>query len=149
MAEPTGGGAVVFIILLATVALGLRGRKKRPRGSRQPGAVNLKGSGKFEVEVVGESHYQNSLRAIVGDVSTYREFSCTAELICEDNNPYDSNAVAVLVDGRQVGHLSRIVAVVYRQKLADAGVSKATATCRAKIFGGGKRKPSLGVWLDI
>ena len=40
-----------------------------------------------------------------------------AVLVPEDDNPYDPNAVAVWIDGLQVGHLSRESAQRYRPGL--------------------------------
>ena len=54
-------------------------------------------------DVVGESHYQAELEAIVGGKS---EAACEVEkwahLVPEPENPYDRNAVAVYIEGRKV-----------------------------------------------
>lgn len=115
----------------------------------QDEVFNLLGKGDFEVEAVGESHYQDALRSIVGSASGYVRLDVAAELYCEDDNPYDTNAVRVMIDGQKVGYLSRDVAPTYRRTIRDAGFGKATGRCQAKIFGGGADKPSYGVWLDI
>jgi hypothetical protein len=75
--------------------------------------------------------------------------STKAELYCEDDNAYDSNAVRVMMDGKKVGYLSRVVAAHYRSLISTAGFGKATGRCKARIYGGGEGKPSYGVWLDI
>src|SRR4051794_34514014 len=59
--------------------------------------------GNDHVDAVGESHYQPALLRCCGarrgeEVS----FGCRARLVPEPNNPYDSNAVAVQVDGEHV-----------------------------------------------
>jgi len=60
------------------------------------------------VEVVGESHYQESPDAICGGkCEDGHHLMCQAELRPEPENPYDRHAVAVYVDDRKVGHLSR------------------------------------------
>jgi hypothetical protein len=65
--------------------------------------------GSDDLEVVGESYYQENLWRLVGPrwpAERVRHHVC-AVLIAEDDNPYDTNAVAVWVQGLKVGHLSR------------------------------------------
>lgn len=69
----------------------------------------------YSVKVVGESFYERHLAAICGRAtSEMREHYRMATLILEDDNPHDSNAVRVEIDGGQVGHLSRADAVRFR-----------------------------------
>jgi hypothetical protein len=49
------------------------------------------------MSVVGESHYQPALRALAARRAPGNVF--TARLVPEPDNPYDSNAVAVVMDG--------------------------------------------------
>ena len=110
---------------------------------------DYKGPGGYNVAAVGESNYQDALRFIVGARDGYVTLHFTAHLYCEDDNPYDSNAVRVMIGSRKVGYLSRDHAAFYRSVIRDAGFGKATAKCQAKVYGGGEEKPSYGVWLDI
>jgi hypothetical protein len=119
------------------------------RQPTQADTYEINGSGRYEIGAVGESHYQPALRSIVADQKGYVTLEVQATLYCEDDNKFDALAVRVDVYGRPVGHLSRHVARLYRNKLAAAGHGKATGRCRAKVCGGGKDKPSYGVWLDI
>jgi hypothetical protein len=80
-------------------------------------AVVLGGS--VNLEVVGESHYQDNLWQLVGsdDRSERVRVKITAVLAAEPDNPCDANAVAVWIDGLKVGHLSQDDAQLYRAGL--------------------------------
>ncbi|MFF5295272.1 HIRAN domain-containing protein [Paractinoplanes globisporus] len=67
------------------------------------------------VDVVGESHYQQSIRTLFdadlkGDGA---ELTTTVQLVPDPKNKFDRNAVGVWVGPRQLGHLSRDEAVRY------------------------------------
>ena len=115
--------------------------------------VELTGNGKFALEVVGESHYQQNFAKICGHRKESGEnLLIDANLILEDNNPYDKNAVRVDIAGLTVGYLSREVACLYREQIRLGGHPKAVGSCKAKIKGGWERKGKIGnygVWLDI
>ena len=56
--------------------------------------------GDRDLEVVGESFYQDSLwRLAVARRGEPVRVEITAVLVAEDGNPYDSNAIAVWIDG--------------------------------------------------
>ena len=60
------------------------------------------------VRVVGTSHYQDALLALApreGDEEVRVEKLAT--LVREPDNPHDPDAIAVHIDGRLVGYLSR------------------------------------------
>ena len=93
--------------------------------------------GSYPTDIVGESNYQDALLNIAGGHNRAgHEIECQAELRPEPNNPYDSNAVAVFIDGRKVGYLGRDVAADYLTRLAETGAAGATVRCNAKIVGG-------------
>lgn len=70
------------------------------------------------LEVVGESFHLDNLWQIVGGrPSMAIRRPIQAALVPELYNPYDENAVAVRIDGLQVGHLSRQDALDYRPGL--------------------------------
>lgn len=124
----------------------------RASGSGQVGAIS--GPGDFEIEVVGESHYQQALERICGGRSEDgAEEYVTAILVLEDTNPYDKMAVRVDIEGHTVGHLSRDNARAYRRQLKAAGHPRLTATCNAVIRGGWDRgggdRGHFGVRLDL
>jgi hypothetical protein len=136
-----------------------------PRPTRVPAApgdaplprhrpVNLPGPGRFDVETVGESHYQDALEAICGPRTEDGEDRVVeAWLVLEDANPYDALAVRVDIDGHVVGYLSRVNARVYREQLAAQAVGVVRASCLARIRGGWDRGPDdqgfYGVFLDL
>jgi hypothetical protein len=104
----------------------------------------------FPTYVVGESHYQVALETICGSKQEYGQATWTDEvqLIPEDDNPYDPNAVRVEIEERQVGYLSRTDAVSYRRKHG-----KSVITCEAIIVGGWDRghgdRGNYGVRLNL
>jgi hypothetical protein len=105
------------------------------------------------LEVVGESHYQDTLWGIVGRRSDERvRHHTVAVLLPEPGNPYDANAVQVLIDGELVGYLSRENAVAYRPgllRLMERANGLVALECA--ICGGGERADGLGllgVFLD-
>jgi hypothetical protein len=76
------------------------------------------------LEVVGESFHAENLELIVSQMAQPRHFvrdklnlPVHAVLKAETDNHYDANAIAVLVGGRMVGHLSRENAAAYRPGL--------------------------------
>jgi hypothetical protein len=102
------------------------------------------------LEVVGESNYQDHLWAIVGcePSDEHVRHHCAAILVPESDNSYDSNAIAVWVDGLLVGYLSRGDAAEYRSgllKLAKGGPVALPGTIAGGGHGG---RPMLGVFLD-
>jgi hypothetical protein len=110
--------------------------------------------GSETLEVVGESHYQDTLWDIVGGVRLERvRYETLALLLPDPENPVDKNALTVLVDGMCVGFLSRQDAVRYRLgllKLMGASPTHLIAL-HGVVVGGGPRADGLGflgVFLD-
>ncbi len=110
--------------------------------------------GIYEFEVVGESNYQDALKKLAGEHGRESaRVKCTAEIIPEDSNPYDSKAVAVKIQNQLVAYLSKEEARMFRRRLGQKGLSGKTTTCAAIIVGGGIRKNGerlfYGVKLDL
>jgi hypothetical protein len=125
----------------------------RSPSSRPPQGMtaHLQGPGAFALAVVGESHYQESIEEICGPRSEEGEDRrVEARLIREDDNPHDSMAVRVDIQGRTVGYLSREHARLYRKQFERAGYA---STCEARIRGGWDRgeggQGHYGVFLDL
>ena len=103
----------------------------------------------FDFEIVGESFYQDNLSKIVGG-KTFdgHDEQVEAVLYPERNNPYDKNAVAVKIQNRQVGHLSKADASIYRKHFKTK-----KKYVEAIIVGGWDRKNGdeghFGVKLDF
>lgn len=122
--------------------------------SSEPDRVILRGNDQFELEVVGESYYQNNLQKICGPRKEEGENQILdATLFMEDNNPHDRQAVKVVILGLTVGYLRREVAPEYRRALRTAGHPNAIGTCKARIRGGWERRDGstgyYGVRLDL
>jgi hypothetical protein len=106
-----------------------------------------------DLEVVGESFYQENLWSLVGGWSSGRiRQDAQAVLVAEHGNQYDSNAISVWIAGYKVGHLGREDAVRLRpglqvlQRRHDKVIALA-----GQIVGGGSnegRKGMLGVFLS-
>jgi hypothetical protein len=110
--------------------------------------------GDFDIDIVGESHYQLALERIAGGKHRdSAEFECTATLVLEDSNPHDGNAVRIDIAGQTVGYFPRNDAKAYRRVLAKAGSPRATFTVPAMIVGGWRRgaanEGSFGVKLKM
>lgn len=119
----------------------------------QPKLV-LNGPGLFNVNVVGESHYQDELLSICGPKKNKgTNLVVDAVLILENTNIYDKNAVLVAINGLKVGYLSRENAIAYRKKIASLNQPNSSFGCKAKIVGGwddGKGDEGFfGVKLDL
>ena len=112
---------------------------RRESGWQRPISAN----GSFSVPIVGESNYQDALRAVCGKGEVRHE--CLASLILEDANVHDPLAVMVTIDDRTVGYLSRDNARTYRRRNGGLAAREVPAV----IVGGGRGKPSVGVWLDM
>ena len=65
----------------------------------------------------------------------------------------DSNAVTVVIEGEDVGHLSREDALKYRQKIKELGHPVAIGICTAKLIGGHQLRSGeqarYGITLDL
>ena len=108
--------------------------------------------GRELVAVVGESHYQDALRAITGsDGRGVVRHECEAALVPEPDNPHDPNAVMVRIDGRLVGYLSRADAVAYAPLVAGIAARGRTAVAEAMVAGRGEESgtSNLGVFLRM
>ena len=112
------------------------------------------GDGRFRIDVVGESNYQEALETAAGGRRPKGvNQTVTAQLAMEDDNPYDSKAVAVRIDGAKVGYLSRDDARRFREEGGELLASAQRILCRGRVRGGWSRGPRdrghFGVTLDI
>lgn len=109
-------------------------------------------SGQHDLEIVGESNYQDSLWRVVGGPTAERvRVDVQAIVATEPDNPYDPNAISVWIDGHKVGYFCKEDAQDYQPGLVklyekeDAHVALAGV-----VTGGGLRDGGLGflgVWL--
>lgn len=97
--------------------------------------------------VSGESHYQDALQAAKRAQANVDEPVFLASLVPEPDNPYDSSAVAVLIDPfGKVGYLAREVAARHHATIVAA--QPTIVTCPAQLRGGTEGRPSIGVVID-
>ncbi|HUB99016.1 MAG TPA: HIRAN domain-containing protein [Solirubrobacterales bacterium] len=127
----------------------LLGQKADPE--QAPFEISTRIAHEERIAIVGESHYQDAIRAACGgkpgeDVG----FDCIAELVPEPTNKHDSNAIMVQIDGRCVGYLSRSDARTYGPAIIDGIQQQGTGICRAYIAGRANGETTnLGVWLHL
>ena len=110
-----------------------------------------RGAGQRRVECVGESQYQEALSAIAGGKRRESQYIDTnAEVRREPGNPYDPNAIQVLVATRLVAYLPRDQAARYAPVMDRKRIQ--ALACAAQIRGGWKNGADEGefgivVWL--
>src|SRR5690242_20325770 len=74
------------------------------------------------VDVVGEGNYQDALSKLAGPKTEDGVYlRITASLTPEPANPYDENAVAVMMGEHKVGYLARPMAKAFHKMMADFG----------------------------
>jgi HIRAN domain len=99
----------------------------------------------IEVEIRGESFYQENLISIFG---TYTEdgidVRSTAFLVREPSNKYDKNAIKCMIDGKLVGHVNREDAEDISSNLDSEGVNELKVEC--SVRGGWKRSHDHGMY---
>lgn len=121
----------------------------------KPDGPYITGTGRYDVEVVGESHYQKELRSVAGSGGEESvNFRAYAALTLEDENPHDPNAVRVSIGGLTVGYLSGSDAERFRETFGElAATGGGTVACKAKVRGGWNRgggdRGKYGVVLDF
>jgi hypothetical protein len=110
--------------------------------------------GHVDLEVVGESHYQDNLWRLVGGRSFPNErvrVDIYAVLVAETDNQYDANAVSVWIGGLKVGYLSRDDAQRYQPGLLALQKKHGQPIALPGVIaGGGMREDGpgrLGVFL--
>lgn len=130
----------VLIIVLAVILFIWFGKKKP--------AINLIGNGSFDYEIVGESNYQKNIKKALGLKGGKSSKSFNVRLEYDDYNEYDDKAVAVYIENRKVGHLSKSKARSYRKMMKSLGFDKKDAISGATVYGGGREK-YYGIFLDF
>lgn len=127
---------------------------RRGRAAESSDALLL--GGYDDLEVVGESQYQDNLWSLVGgrgDSAQRVRENVIAILTPEPENAYDRNAVVVTVNGLKVGYLSREDAeLIQPGLLALSRVHAKPVALGGAIVGGGIRQDGpgkLGVFLSF
>lgn len=112
------------------------------------------GPGTYDVNVVGESHYQEALESICGGrTEDGVRLKVEAFLVPDDDNPHDSKAVRVYIQDQTVGYLDRETARSFREEMTKVGMTGVAAKCNAIIVGGWDRgggdRGYFGVKIDL
>jgi hypothetical protein len=117
-----------------------RGRAANPSAPQPTTTVSL--SGTAELRVVGDAAYQDVLLDLTGGRRHYGgvRMETVAHLVPEPGNPADPAAIAVTIDGRTVGYLSRPDAARHRHAVTAAIGRSGEASCVAVIVGGWERE---------
>lgn len=112
-------------------------------------AVSIPSTGRgYFLEVHGESFYQETLQEQWAKMRPDREW--TVRLTAEPSNVHDPCAVAVQTfNGETVGYLPRAEAARYQQLFLQLATQGLVGICSARLVGGTKTKPSIGVFLDV
>ena len=116
--------------------------------------ADCQGPGKFGLEVVGESNYQDALEEICGGrTEEGHDKIFDALLIPDDQNPHDKKAIRVEILGHVVGFLSRENARQFRLRMKEAGFHGHALKLKARIRGGWDRGDDheglFGVTVDL
>ncbi len=116
--------------LLDRLRGGRRGSSGPARVETTAVSVSLLG-GQDDLEVVGERAYQDVLWDLSGGTVGDRiRRHIVAVLVPEPTNPYDTNAIAVQIEGQVVGYLPRATAQEYLPGLQHLmSVHAATSPC--------------------
>lgn len=154
--------AILLIWLASSFISGYRGGRKSSPTKTTRARPSLSNEqifswpplGDYDFEIVGESHYQDSLKKLAGEHDQGgANRQCVARLIPEDDNQYDDKAVCVEIENKVVGYLSREDARSFRRRLGTKKLTGQTTICNAMIMGGSTRNTgevlSYGVLLDI
>ena len=97
----------------------------------------LTSSMQYSTKVVGTSFCQENLIRVCGPKKAASvELEVPAELVLENDNQADVNAVAVLVNDLKVGYLPKREAMIHRILIHGSDYSKDRLICIGKINGG-------------
>ena len=130
-------------------------------GSRQPTEtdvpnepIHLAPGDDFDFEIVGEANYQSALNDLCGGkCEEGHELEVTAQLCFQDDNPYDANAVVVLINRKIVGYIPRDKAPGIRAEILRLNPDERPVTCDAIVVGGwnrsGRDQGHYGVRLSL
>jgi hypothetical protein len=142
---PTADPGPRFEVVFVPAPVGPEHERIDLRGDLPPGHRYLiQGPG---LEVVGESRYRAEIERAVGQRPEGHRTIVDAALVAEPGNPYDANAIAVMIAGRRVGYLSRNDAARYQPVMAWCVSEGFTPVVRGDVRGGWQQDD--GSWADF
>jgi hypothetical protein len=93
-----------------------------------------------DFDIVGEASYQDALDDLCGGkCEDGHSLRVVAQLCFQEDNPYDPDAVVVLVDRQVVGYIPRTQAKRFRSEILRINPQERPVTCEARIVGGWDR----------
>lgn len=110
----------------------------------------IKGPGTFAQEVMGESFYDDNLHEIMNDngINSIGPHPVgLAFLFPEPLNKFDPNAIAVVIDRKQVGHIPKDDTAFYHALLKQLGDSGQYPLVEAQLYLGSEDR--IGISLDF
>jgi len=116
-----------------------------PPDFRYSGRTEATLGGEVELDVVGESFRQDALWRLVGGRRAQPVRQPVVAVLEPEDNEYDENAVAVLIDDQHVGYLSRANAARYRPGVEALRERVGTVALHGVIVGGGEGPQGLGL----
>jgi hypothetical protein len=130
------------------------GKKRARTGPEQialpPLSGRVTGSRKCGFDIVGESHYQPALRLLRNSRYMATDNDFVADIVSEFDNPHDSNACAVYIEGYKVGYLPRDAASEFVRQMAENGLTGVfRIQAKATLSGGWGNRPFIGVLLNL
>jgi HIRAN domain-containing protein len=109
-----------------------------PAPTLQPTMAIAIGDGQFGIEAVGTAEHQDELELVAGRrTEAGVDHLCGALLVPDPKNPYDANAIAVVIASRVVGYVPSNIAPSLKYAMRVGGFI--AAGCAAKIVGGWAR----------
>jgi hypothetical protein len=95
----------------------------------------------YPLEIIGESSYKEEIKSLFEDTDFMTgegvdKDDFFAELVLEDSNKIIHNAVKVDIEGKTMGYLLHDDALLYRQRLKEAGYPGYIGSCYASVRGG-------------
>lgn len=113
----------------------------RDHFARVFGEVTMPTEGLRRWEVSGEGRHQGAIDTVAGPKQYDGVWAeKVATLTPEPDNPYDDQAVAVVIGGLVVGYLAHTEATAHRRLIDRAVARHGTATCAAVVNGGWYRE---------
>lgn len=101
-----------------------------------PVEPSKRGDGTWQIEVVGESFYQDAIARLAGPkLPDGVSFWGMASLVPDPKSTFDKNAVKVMLNGIHVGHLPRTGAPVMKDILREMGLKQMDGI-KAHVTGG-------------
>ncbi|MDI4633322.1 hypothetical protein J7U46_09710 [Pelomonas sp. V22] len=108
----------------------------KARGAKPTRRAIWKWSGLYQLDAVGESFNYEALNSFEWPKGfDGAVVLCAAQLVHQPENEHDGNAVAIFIDDLHVGHLSRMDAVAYHQRVQALGLSNRTTWANCLISG--------------